>query len=293
MSACGLRGRVHSRIQGGAPLCGAVPMERKRKEEVDMTNILLEKKGYIAVATINRPKALNALNSEVLSDLDELVATVKADDEIRALVITGSGEKAFVAGADIGEMSTLTKEGGTAFGKHGNDVFRAIETLPIPTIAAVNGYALGGGCELTLACDLRIASDRAKFGLPEVTLGIIPGGGGTQRLPRLIGVARAKELIFTGGVIDAKEADRIGLVNRVVPHDDLMDTCRSLAKTIAQNAGYAVSLAKEAINASGDTDLKNGLRREADLLGLAFATHDKQEGMTAFLERRKPEFTDF
>ena len=191
------------------------------------------------------------------------------------------------------------------------------------TIAAVNGYALGGGCELTLACDLRIASDRAKFGLPEVTLGIIPGGGGTQRLPRLIGVARAKELIFTGGVIDAKEADRIGLVNRVVPHDDLMDTCRSLAKTIAQNAGYAVSLAKEAINASGDTDLKSGLSsdppmnwrvsaldrltlvsdsdahspaklgREADLLGLAFATHDKQEGMTAFLERRKPEFTDF
>ena len=168
-----------------------------------------------------------------------------------------------------------------------------LETMRQVTIAAVNGYALGGGCELTLACDLRIASDRAKFGLPEVTLGIIPGGGGTQRLPRLIGVARAKELIFTGGVIDAKEADRIGLVNRVVPHDDLMDTCRSLAKTIAQNAGYAVSLAKEAINASGDTDLKNGLRREADLLGLAFATHDKQEGMTAFLERRKPEFTDF
>lgn len=173
------------------------------------------------------------------------------------------------------------------------ETFNKLENMPQVTIAAVNGYALGGGCELTLACDLRIASDRAKFGLPEVTLGIIPGGGGTQRLPRLIGVARAKELIFTGGVIDAKEADRIGLVNRVVPHDDLMDTCRSLAKTIAQNAGYAVSLAKEAINASGDTDLKNGLRREADLLGLAFATHDKQEGMTAFLERRKPEFTDF
>ena len=258
-----------------------------------MTNVLLEKKGHIAVATINRPKALNALNSQVLEDIDQLVEQVKADDEIRALVITGSGEKAFVAGADIGEMSTLTKAEGEAFGKKGNDVFRKLETLPIPTIAAVNGFALGGGCELTLACDLRIASDRAKFGLPEVTLGIIPGGGGTQRLPRLIGVARAKELIFTGGVIDAKEADRIGLVNRVVPHDDLMDTCRSLAKTIAQNAGYAVSLAKEAINASGDTDLKNGLRREADLLGLAFATHDKQEGMTAFLERRKPEFTDF
>ena len=215
MPACGLRGRVYSRMQGGAPLCGAVPMERKRKEEVDMTNILLEKKGYIAVATINRPKALNALNSEVLSDLDELVATVKADDEIRALVITGSGEKAFVAGADIGEMSTLTKEGGTAFGKHGNDVFRAIETLPIPTIAAVNGFALGGGCELALSCDIRVATKRSKFGQPEVNLSLIPGAGGTQRLPRLVGPGIAKEMIFTGKIISAEEAKEIGLVNHV------------------------------------------------------------------------------
>ena len=149
-----------------------------------MTNILLEKKGLIAVATINRPKALNALNSEVLTDLDELVSAVKADADIRALVITGSGEKAFVAGADIGEMSTLTKEGGEAFGKHGNDVFRAIETLPIPTIAAVNGFALGGGCELSMACDIRICADTAVFGQPETGLGITPGFGGTQRLAR-------------------------------------------------------------------------------------------------------------
>ena len=162
-----------------------------------MTNILLEKKGLIAVATINRPKALNALNSEVLTDLDELVSTVKADADIRALVITGSGEKAFVAGADIGEMSTLTKEGGEAFGKHGNNVFRAIETLPIPTIAAVNGFALGGGCELSMACDIRICADTAVFGQPETGLGITPGFGGTQRLARLVSPGMAKQQINT------------------------------------------------------------------------------------------------
>ena len=182
-----------------------------------MTNILLEKKGLIAVATINRPKALNALNSEVLTDLDELVSTVKADADIRALVITGSGEKAFVAGADIGEMSTLTKEGGEAFGKHGNDVFRAIETLPIPTIAAVNGFALGGGCELSMACDIRICADTAVFGQPETGLGITPGFGGTQRLARLVSPGMAKQLIYTAKNIKADEAYRIGLVNAVYP----------------------------------------------------------------------------
>lgn len=182
-----------------------------------MTNILLEKKGLIAVATINRPKALNALNSEVLTDLDELVSAVKADADIRALVITGSGEKAFVAGADIGEMSTLTKEGGEAFGKHGNDVFRAIETLPIPTIAAVNGFALGGGCELSMACDIRICADTAVFGQPETGLGITPGFGGTQRLARLVSPGMAKQLIYTAKNIKADEAYRIGLVNAVYP----------------------------------------------------------------------------
>ncbi len=182
-----------------------------------MTNILLEKKGLIAVATINRPKALNALNSEVLTDLDELVSTVKADADIRALVITGSGEKAFVAGADIGEMSTLTKEGGEAFGKHGNDVFRRIETLPIPTIAAVNGFALGGGCELSMSCDIRICADTAVFGQPETGLGITPGFGGTQRLARLVSPGMAKQLIYTAKNIKADEAYRIGLVNAVSP----------------------------------------------------------------------------
>ena len=289
MPACGLRGHVYSRIQGGAPLCGAVPMERKRKEEVDMTNILLEKKGYIAVATINRPKALNALNSEVLSDLDELVATVKADDEIRALVITGSGEKAFVAGADIGEMSTLTKEGGTAFGKHGNDVFRAIETLPIPTIAAVNGFALGGGCELSMACDIRICADTAVFGQPETGLGITPGFGGTQRLARLVSPGMAKQLIYTAKNIKADEAYRIGLVNAVYPLEELMPAAEKLAETIAKNAPIAVRACKKAINDGLQVDMDKAIVIEEELFGSCFQSADQIEGMSAFLEKRKHE----
>ena len=289
MPACCLRGRVYSRIQGGAPLCGAVPMERKRKEEVDMTNILLEKKGYIAVATINRPKALNALNSEVLSDLDELVATVKADDEIRALVITGSGEKAFVAGADIGEMSTLTKEGGTAFGKHGNDVFRAIETLPIPTIAAVNGFALGGGCELSMACDIRICADTAVFGQPETGLGITPGFGGTQRLARLVSPGMAKQLIYTAKNIKADEAYRIGLVNAVYPLDELLPAAEKLAETIAKNAPIAVRACKQAINEGLQVDMDKAIVIEEKLFGSCFQSADQIEGMSAFLEKRKHE----
>ena len=187
-----------------------------------MTNVLLEKKGHIAVATINRPKALNALNSQVLEDIDQLVEQVKADDEIRALVITGSGEKAFVAGADIGEMSTLTKAEGEAFGKKGNDVFRKLETLPVPTIAAVNGFALGGGCELSMSCDIRLCADTAVFGQPEAGLGITPGFGGTQRLARLVGMGMAKQLIYTAKNIKADEALRIGLVNAVYPLEELM-----------------------------------------------------------------------
>ena len=187
-----------------------------------MTNVPLEKKGHIAVATINRPKALNALNSQVLEDIDQLVEQVKADDEIRALVITGSGEKAFVAGADIGEMSTLTKAEGEAFGKKGNDVFRKLETLPVPTIAAVNGFALGGGCELSMSCDIRICADTAVFGQPEAGLGITPGFGGTQRLARLVGLGMAKQLIYTAKNIKADEALRIGLVNAVYPPAELM-----------------------------------------------------------------------
>ena len=205
-----------------------------------MTNVLLEKKGHIAVATINRPKALNALNSQVLEDIDQLVEQVKADDEIRALVITGSGEKAFVAGADIGEMSTLTKAEGEAFGKKGNDVFRKLETLPVPTIAAVNGFALGGGCELSMSCDIRICADTAVFGQPEAGLGITPGFGGTQRLARLVGLGMAKQLIYTAKNIKADEALRIGLVNAVYPLAELMPAAEKLAETIAKNAPIAV-----------------------------------------------------
>ena len=240
-----------------------------------MTNILLEKKGLIAVATINRPKALNALNSEVLTDLDELVSAVKADADIRALVITGSGEKAFVAGADIGEMSTLTKEGGEAFGKHGNDVFRAIETLPIPTIAAVNGFALGGGCELSMACDIRIC--------------ITPGFGGTQRLARLVSPGMAKQLIYTAKNIKADEAYRIGLVNAVYPLDELLPAAEKLAETIAKNAPIAVRACKQAINEGLQVDMDKAIVIEEKLFGSCFQSADQIEGMSAFLEKRKHE----
>ena len=252
-----------------------------------MTNVLLEKKGNIAVATINRPQALNALNSAVLTDLDELVNVVSADSDIRALVITGSGAKAFVAGADIGEMSTLTPEEGEAFGKHGNDVFRRIETLPIPTIAAVNGFALGGGCELSMACDIRICADTAVFGQPEVGLGITPGFGGTQRLARLVSPGMAKQLIYTARNIKADEAYRIGLVNAVYPVEELLPQAEKLANTIAANAPIAVRACKKAINEGLQVDMDAAMVIEEKLFGSCFKTADQMEGMGAFLEKRK------
>lgn len=254
-----------------------------------MTNVLLEKKGNIAVATINRPKALNALNSDVLTDLNELVDVVTADAEIRALVITGSGEKAFVAGADIGEMSTLTPAEGEAFGKHGNDVFRRIETLPIPTIAAINGFALGGGCELSMSCDIRICSETAVFGQPEVGLGITPGFGGTQRLARLVSPGMAKQLIYTAKNIKADEAYRIGLVNAVYPAEELMAAAEKLANTIASNAPIAVRACKKAINDGLQVDMDQAIVIEEKLFGSCFKTADQIEGMGAFLEKRKHE----
>ena len=254
-----------------------------------MTNVLLEKKGHIAVATINRPKALNALNSQVLEDIDQLVEQVKADDEIRALVITGSGEKAFVAGADIGEMSTLTKAEGEAFGKKGNDVFRKLETLPIPTIAAVNGFALGGGCELSMSCDIRICADTAVFGQPEAGLGITPGFGGTQRLARLVGPGMAKQLIYTAKNIKADEAYRIGLVNAVYPLDELMPAAEKMAETIAKNAPIAVRACKKAINEGLEVEMDDAVVIEEKLFGSCFKTADQIEGMSAFLEKRKHE----
>ena len=248
-----------------------------------MTNVLLEKKGNIAVATINRPKALNALNSAVVADLDEMIGQIMADEEIRALVITGSGEKAFVAGADIGEMSTLTKAEGEAFGKLGNDVFRRLEKLPIPTIAAVNG------CELSMSCDIRICADTAVFGQPETGLGITPGFGGTQRLARLVGPGMAKQLIYTAKNIKADEALRIGLVNAVYPAEELMPAAEKMASTIAKNAPIAVRACKKAINEGLEAKMDDAIVIEEKLFGSCFETADQKEGMGAFLEKRKHE----
>ena len=252
-----------------------------------MTHILFEKKGNIAIAAIHRPKALNALNSEVLSDLNTLAEVVSADPEIRVLIITGSGEKAFVAGADLGEMSTLSKAEGEAFGKKGNDVFRRLETLPIPVIAAVNGYALGGGCELAMACDIRICAETAVFGQPETGLGITPGFGGTQRLARLVGPGMAKQLIYSARSIKADEALRIGLVNAVYPAEELLPAAEKLAETIAKNAPIAVRACKKAINEGLEVPMDEAIVIEEKLFGSCFETEDQKEGMGAFLEKRK------
>ena len=257
-----------------------------------MSYVKYEQQGAVAILTIERPEALNALNSQVLSDLDEAITKVETADDVHVVILTGAG-RSFVAGADIGEMVNFSAYDGKKFGVHGGSVFLRLENMSKPVIAAINGFALGGGCELTLACDIRVAAENARFALPEVGLGIIPGGGGTQRLSRIIGVGRAKELIFTCDQVDAQEAYRLGLANHVVPLPELMDYCMAMAKKIASKASYAVSVAKAAINTSENVDLPSGCAREQDLLGLLFATHDKKEGMEAFLERRKPHFTDF
>ena len=244
-----------------------------------------EVKGNIAIITINREKALNALNSEVLDDLEKVFDGVDVN-EVRCLILTGAGEKSFVAGADIGEMSTLTKAEGEAFGKKGNDVFRKIETFPIPVIAAVNGFALGGGCEISLSCDFRICSENAMFGQPEVGLGITPGFGGTQRLARAVGVGMAKQLIYTARNIDANEALRIGLVNQVVPQADLMATAEKLASTIAGNAPIAVRACKKAINDGLQTNIDDAIVIEEKLFGSCFESYDQKEGMANFLRKK-------
>ena len=251
--------------------------------------IRCEKQDGIAIVTIDRPEALNALNSTVITELEQVVAALESDRDVRCLILTGEG-RSFVAGADIGEMSTLTKEGGEAFGKHGNDVFRAIETLPIPTIAAVNGFALGGGCELALSCDIILASEKAKFGQPEVGLGITPGFSGTQRLPRRVGVAKAKELIFSGKMIKADEAEKIGLVNAVFAPEALMDGALEMAKSFTKNAPIAVKYAKACIDRGMQMDIDDGIAIENELFAMCFATADQKEGMGAFLEKRPANF---
>ena len=251
-----------------------------------MNYITYEQDGFVGIITINRPKALNALNSEVLKELDACLDGVNLETT-RALILTGSGEKSFVAGADIGEMSTLTKAEGEAFGKIGNDVFRKLETFPIPVIAAVNGFALGGGCEISMSCDIRICSDNALFGQPEVGLGITPGFGGTQRLARIIGVGKAKEMIYAATNIKADEALRIGLVNAVYPLEELLPAAKKLAAKIAKNAPIAVRACKEAINKGLDEKMDDAIVVEEKLFGSCFQTEDQVEGMKAFLEKRK------
>ena len=252
-----------------------------------MAFVTYKEKGYVAIVTINRPKALNALNSQVLEALEQVFSIIDTD-KIRAVVLTGAGQKSFVAGADIGEMSSLTQKQGEAFGKKGNDVFRMIETFPIPVIAAVNGFALGGGNELAMSCDIRICSDNAIFGQPEVGLGITPGFGGTQRLARLVGAGIAKQLIYTAKNIKADEAYRIGLVNAVYPQAELMDQAMKLAETIAAQAPIAVRNCKQAINAGMDEeDMDKAIKVEERLFGYCFETEDQLSAMANFLEKDK------
>ena len=250
-----------------------------------MEFVKCEAEGAVAVITIDRPKALNALNSAVL---DELSATFDAIDQnvIRAIVLTGAGDKSFVAGADIGEMSTLSKEEGEAFGKKGNDVFRKIETFPIPVIAAVNGFALGGGNELAMSCDIRICAENAIFGQPEVGLGITPGFGGTQRLARLVSPGMAKQIIYTARNIKADEAYRIGLVNAVYPQEELLPAAKKMAARIAKQAPIAVRACKKAINDGLQVDMDQALVIEEKLFGSCFETYDQQEGMANFLRKK-------
>lgn len=255
-------------------------------------NVLYQTDNGIGMITLNRPKALNALNSELLTELNGLLDEIAQDDSVKVVIITGSGDKAFVAGADIAEMQNISPLEGRAFGKFGQAIFNKLENIPQPVIAAVNGFALGGGCELAMACDIRVASERAKFGQPEVSLGIVPGFGGTQRLPRLIGKGRAKELLYTADIINAEEAYRMGLVNKIVSADELLNTAKELAEKIMARAQAAVQLCKAAVNTGMDTDLESGIAYEAEVFGLCFASADQKEGMSAFIGKRKPNFSN-
>lgn len=257
---------------------------------MEFENIILEKEDYLATIYINRPKALNALNAETLYELEAAIKDIKADNNIKVVIVTGTGDKSFVAGADITFMLPLSPAEGRFFSDVGEKVMRGFELLEKPVIAAINGFALGGGCELAMACDIRLASENAVFAQPEVGLGVIPGFGGTQRLPRLIGEGRAKELTYTADVIKADEAYRIGLVNHVYPQEQLMDEAKKLAKKIASKAPLAVGYAKFAIGKGMQVDIDTAMSIESDMFGMCCATEDKFEGMGAFVEKRKPQF---
>ncbi|CAK7045534.1 MAG: Short-chain-enoyl-CoA hydratase [Desulfovibrio sp.] len=253
-----------------------------------MNTILYEERGLFGILTINRPKALNAFNNELITELYVCLETL-LDSQVRCLVITGAGEKAFVAGADIAEMQHLTPTQAAAFSRAGNSVMDQLENFPVPIIAAVNGYALGGGCELALSCDIRVASEDASFGLPEVGLGVLPGFGGAQRLARTVGVGKAKELVYTTDRINAAEALRIGLVNAVVPKAELMDYCIRMAERVCANAPFAVRASKKVINKSVGMELAQSFGLEVLPFSSCFKTEDRLMAMTAFVEKKKPE----
>ncbi len=255
-----------------------------------LENLLYEKKAAIAYVTLNRPKVLNALNRQTWNELRTVFEDARDDPAIRGVILTGAGDKAFIAGADIGELAHVTAVEAEQSSSYGQAVLNLIENLGKPVIAAVNGYALGGGCETAMACSIRVAAEQAKFGQPEVTLGLIPGGGGTQRLPRLVGKGRALQLILSGGMIDAREAHRIGLVNEVVPAGALLTRAEAILKQIFANAPIAVKFSLEAVNRGLETTLAEGLSLEASLFGLCAGTGDKAEGTSAFLAKRAPQF---
>ena len=255
-------------------------------------NLLLEIEDQVAVLTINRPKALNALNPSTLEELEAVFLTLKNNSDVKVIILTGAGEKAFVAGGDISVMQPLNPLQAREVALQAQNLFNTIEYLPKVVIGAINGYALGGGCELAMACDIRIASDNAKFGQPEINLGIIPGWAGTQRLPRLVGKGKAKEIMFTGDMVSAEEAVSIGLANRVVEQTQLLDVCRELAQKIASKPQVAISLIKEAVDNGLEMESLKAFAYEADLFGLCFATEDQKEGMAAFLEKRPAQWKD-